>query len=100
MSLSTSEAEYIAAGDGVKEALFVNAVLAFIAPETSGAKIKVLEDNQEAKALIENPLSSARNKHIDMRFHFIRDLFRRGTISVEYAPTAVSYTHLTLPTKA
>ena len=30
--LSTSEAEYIAAGDGVKEALFVCAVLSFIAP--------------------------------------------------------------------
>ena len=45
VSLSTSEAEYIAAGDGVKEALFVNAVLSFIAPETLGARIKVLKDN-------------------------------------------------------
>ena len=34
VSLLTSEAEYIAAGDGVKEALFVRAVLSFIAPET------------------------------------------------------------------
>ena len=58
VSLSTSEAEYIAAGEEVKEALFVRAVLSFIAPETSGASIKVLEDNQGAKALIENPLSS------------------------------------------
>ena len=40
--------------------------------------------NQGAKALIENPLSSARRKHIDVRFYFIRDLFRRGMISVEY----------------
>ena len=84
VSLSTSEAEYIAAADGVKEALFVRAVLNFIAPETSGTIIKVLEDNQEAKALIENPLSSARSKHIDVRFHFIRDLFRTREINVEY----------------
>ena len=73
--LSTSEAEYIAAGDGVRKALFVRAVLSFIAPETSGASIKVLENNQGAKALIEKPLSSTRSKHIDVRFHFIRDLF-------------------------
>ena len=33
----------------------VHAVLSFIAPETSGASIKVLVDNQGAKALIENP---------------------------------------------
>ena len=44
VSLSTSEAEIIAAGKRVKEALFVRAVLSFIAPETSGASIKALED--------------------------------------------------------
>ena len=38
-SLSTSEAEYIAAGEAVKEALLVRAILSFIAPETSGASI-------------------------------------------------------------
>ena len=43
VSLSTSEAEYIAAGDGVKEALFVRAVLFFIAPETSGASRRSLK---------------------------------------------------------
>ena len=58
--MSTSEAEYIAVGHGVKEALVVRAVLSFVAPETSGPSIKVLKDNQEAKALIENLLSFAR----------------------------------------
>ena len=67
VSLSTSEAECIAAGDGVKEALFARAVLSFVAPETSGASIKALEDSQGAKAMIENPLSSVRSKQIDLR---------------------------------
>ena len=53
--LSTSEAEYKAAGDGVNEALFVRVVLSFIEPETCGASIKIPEDNQETKVLIENP---------------------------------------------
>ena len=88
VSLSTSEAEYIAAGDGVKEALFVRTVLSFIAPETCGASIKVLEDNQRTKVLIENPLSSARSKHIDVHFHFIRELFKARKISVEYVASA------------
>ena len=51
----------ISAGYGVKEALFVLAVLSFLTPKTTGASIKALEDNQGAKALIENPLSSARS---------------------------------------
>ena len=46
VSLSTSEAEYIAARDGTKEALLVRAVLSPIAPEMSGVSIKVLEDNR------------------------------------------------------
>ena len=84
VSLSTSESKYIAAGDGIKEAMFVRAVLSFMAPETSGASIKVLEDHHGAKALIENSLSSARSKYVDVRFHFIRDLFGARKISVEY----------------
>ena len=98
VSLSTSEAEYIAAGEGVKKTLFVRAVLSFIAPETSGASIKVLEDNQGAKVQIESPLSSARSKHIDVRYHFIRDLFRTRKISVEYVASAEQ--HADILTKA
>ena len=84
VATSTSEAEYIAATEGVKEALFARAVLSFVAPETSGASIRIFEDNQGAKALIENPLSSGRSKHIDVRFHFIRDMFRQKKIAVDY----------------
>ena len=88
VSLPTSEAECITTGNGVKEAPFMRAVLSFITPETNEASIKVLENNQGAKALIENPLSSARNKYIDVRFHFIHDLFRTREISVEYVASA------------
>ncbi|CAB1096741.1 unnamed protein product [Ectocarpus sp. CCAP 1310/34] len=79
---------------GVKEALFVRGVLSFIAPETSGAKIKVLEDNKGALALIENPFSSARSKHIDVRFHFIRELFKSGKITAEYVPTGEQHANM------
>lgn len=84
---STSEAEYLAATEGVKEALFVRAVRLFViylAPETSGASILVREDNQGAISLIENPQSSARSEHIDVRYHSLRDLFRSKTITVEH----------------
>ena len=38
--------------------------------------------------MIENPLSSARSKHIDVRFHFIRDLLKARKISVESVASA------------
>ena len=87
VTLSTTEAEYIALGDGVKEALFVKGVLSFIIPSISENCIKVFVDNDGAISLANNPLSSARTKLIDMRFHFIRGLTGSESISVEYVPT-------------
>ena len=99
VSLPTSEAEYIAAGGGVKAALFVCAVLFFIVPETSGASVKVLEDNQGTKALIENPLSSARRStSMCVSTSFIRDLFRTCKNSVKYV--APDEQHPNILTKA
>ena len=87
VTLSTTEAEYVALGDGVKEALLVKGVLSFIIPSISENYIKVFVDNDGAISLANNPLSSARTKHIDVRFHFFRELTRSKTISVEYVPT-------------
>lgn len=87
VTLSTTEAEYVALGDGVKEALFAKAVVSFIVPSLSKEPIKVFVDNDGAINLASNPLSSARTKHIDVRFHFVRELVSSGTISVEYVPT-------------
>ena len=76
----------------------MRAVLSLIAPETCGASIKVLEDNQGTKALIENSLSSVRSKHIDVRFHFVRELFKARKISVEHVASAEQ--HADILTKA
>ena len=64
-----SEAEYLAMGDCVKEALFVNEMLQFLRPSRKARKIYVLEDNEGAIALADNPLGSTRSKHIDVRHH-------------------------------
>lgn len=97
-SLPTTEAEYISTGGGVEETIFAGAVLSFIAPETDGTRIKVLEENQEVIAPIQNPLSAARSNHIDVRFIFVRGLFKSGKIAVDYVPTADK--HANLLTKA
>ncbi|CAB1110388.1 unnamed protein product [Ectocarpus sp. CCAP 1310/34] len=47
----------------------------------------VREDNEGALALVQNPFSSARSKHIDVRFHFIRELFKAGKITADYVST-------------
>ena len=56
-------------------------------PSLSQKTIKVFVDNDGAINLASNPLSSARTKHIDVRFHFGRELVSSGMIAVEYVPT-------------
>ena len=83
-SLSTAEAEYQALGDGVKEALFAKSVASFMVPSLLQKIFMVDVDNEGAINLATNPFSSARTKHIDVRFHFIRELVSSGTVAVEY----------------
>ena len=45
------------------------------------------EDNQSCIRLCQNPVKHKRSKHIETKFHFIRDKTGDGTISIHYVPT-------------
>ena len=87
VTLSTTEAEYVAMADGVNEGLYIEAVLSFLRPQILSKRVEdqgivLYEDNEGAKALAENPLSSERSKRIDVRCHFIRELVGTGRIRI------------------
>ncbi|CAB1109885.1 unnamed protein product [Ectocarpus sp. CCAP 1310/34] len=84
VTLSKTEAEYVAMGDGVKEARFVNGMLEFLRPSEKLGNIQVREDNEGATALAENPHSSGNSKHIDVRHHFFRILTEEGVLAISH----------------
>ncbi|CAM9528299.1 unnamed protein product, partial [Sphacelaria rigidula] len=93
VTLSTTEAEYVAMAEGAKECMFVRSVLSFLRPKiVLGQQVKydivLYEDNEGAKALVDNPLSSGQSKHIDVRWHFIRDLVRTGAVRIVHVDSA------------
>ena len=45
-------------------------------------------DNQGALALAKNPVHHQRSKHIDIRYHFVRNEVQNNTLKLEYVPTA------------
>jgi hypothetical protein len=45
-------------------------------------------DNKSAIALAKNPILHDRSKHIDTKYHFIRNCIEEGRIKVEYVDTA------------
>ena len=60
--------------DEVKETLYVRGVLFFLMPNLGSPSIAVFEDFKGAIDLAKNPLSSLNSKHIDLRYHFLREL--------------------------
>ena len=86
VALSTAEAEYMALSDAAKEAIHLRALLLSIGME-SNKPITIFEDNQAAQKIAENPVLHDRTKHIDIRYHFVRDLVEDLKIVVTYIET-------------
>lgn len=82
VALSTTESEYIAACVAVKELIWFQRLI----EELTGSKIETEfnMDNQSAIRLIKNPEFHKRTKHIDVRYHFIREKFEARMFSLRY----------------
>ena len=85
VALSTTEAEYMAATNAVREALW-------LAKFTDVFKLTkepflIYGDNQGALKLSKNPIEGARSKHIDVQWHFSRQRVNLGQIRFRFCPT-------------
>ena len=49
--------------------------------------MRLMVDNQPAIALAKNPVLYDRSKHIDVKFHFLRDCVDGGQIVIEFVET-------------
>ncbi|KAG6617012.1 Integrase catalytic core protein [Phytophthora cinnamomi] len=90
VSLSTSEAEYIALSLAIQEGKWVHKLLCEILVAAGGVtpELKIFEDNQSCIKMTKNPVNHGRAKHIDIKYHHIRDEVKRGEVIVEYCETA------------
>jgi hypothetical protein len=86
VALSTTEAEYIAATHAAKEAIWIRMFLTEIT-RLLAHPTTLYCDNQSAISVSKNDQYHARMKHIDIQYHFIRDVAARRLISVGYCPT-------------
>lgn len=86
MALSSCEAEYIALTHTVQEAKFLKQLIYDILFLNIECHIGV--DNQGAILLSKNPVFHQRSKHIDIRYHYIRDEICKGNISIFYVQSS------------
>ena len=88
VALSSCKAEYIALNEAGKEAVWLQRILKELGLiKYLLSPTLIYEDNQGTIALAENPEFHRRTKHIDIRYHWVRDAVLRKLITLEHIST-------------
>ncbi|KAL0281564.1 UNVERIFIED_CONTAM: hypothetical protein PYX00_002512 [Menopon gallinae] len=86
VALSSTEAEYMALTESVKEAIYLKKFVAELGfPELGD--IMIFCDNMGALKLSQNDMFHSRTKHIDIRHHFVREAVKNGKVTVKHIGT-------------
>jgi hypothetical protein len=83
IALSTVEAEYIATCSTTCEAIWLRKLLAGLF-DLEMREIAILCDNQRCIKMTKNLVFHDRSKHIEIRYHFIRNMVQRGALKLQY----------------
>lgn len=85
VAFSTTETEYIALALGTKDAIWLQQIISELGLKCDTVPMYV--DNQSAIKLTYNLEYHKKTKHIDICFHFVREIQKRGNIDVRYIDT-------------
>ena len=85
VALSTSEAEYIAMTEAVKDTVWLQRLLHDLGIEQDILKINY--SSMSAIYLAKYQVYHARTKHIDIRFHFVQEILDEGEIELQIIHT-------------
>ena len=83
VTLSTTEAEYVACSEVLKEVIFILQLLRHLQVKVQ-LPIQVHVDKIGEIFLAENQNSSDRTKHVDTRYHFVQQYIKDGTVLIEF----------------
>ena len=86
MALSTAEAEYISLSSASQENAWLRRLLVDIGLNVQGPTV-LMEDNQGAISMAQNPVNHSRTKHIDIRYHYVRECVQDGSLILQYCPS-------------
>ncbi|UYV68970.1 hypothetical protein LAZ67_6001864 [Cordylochernes scorpioides] len=88
VSLSTMEAEYLALSQTTKEAVWIATILKELKFLSNFAFPLIIHcDNRSAIDFSKNNVENNRSKHIDIRYHHVRERIISGEIKIVYIPT-------------
>ena len=83
VTLSTTEAEFVAAASCSCQAIWLRRMLEVLGNQQQDSTT-IYCDNVSVIRLSRNPVMHGRSKHIDVRYHFLRDLCKDGVIELQF----------------
>ena len=86
VALSSTEAEFVASAEAAKMIVWARLLLHDLGFPQQSPTI-LYQDNQSTIKLLTDDSYRARSKHIDVRFHFIRELVNERILEPVYLPT-------------
>lgn len=86
VTLSTTEAEFFAAASCACQGVWLRRIIGNLGHSQDGCTT-IFCDNTSTIKLSKNPIMHERSKHIDVRFHFLRELAKDGVIELVYYST-------------
>ena len=86
VALSTTEAEYVALAETVREIIWLRRILLKLGfPQMDPTVVK--EDNQACISWVTGDASSERSKHIELKNHYSKDMSEKKEVTFKYCPT-------------
>jgi len=86
VAISSCEAEFMAATEAAKQAIWLRTLLSELVSQKP-QRVVLFVDNNSAIALMKNLVFHGRSKHIDIKYHFIRECIEFGEILVKKVGT-------------
>ncbi|KNZ75285.1 Copia protein [Termitomyces sp. J132] len=87
VALSSTEAEYMALSHAIREAISIRFLLTSLDLPVP-RPLQIFCDNKSALDIANSDSTTSRSKHIDIRYHFIRDQLKTGSFSTSWISTS------------
>jgi hypothetical protein len=86
VTLISVEAEYMAMGMAICESIWLHKLLTGLFDQELEPMV-IYYGNQSCIKISENPVFHKKSKHIEIRYHFIRDRIQKGAVKLQYIST-------------
>ena len=87
IALSMMEAEFVALSVTVQEGVWLKRFVDHLRVTPSSNILTIFTDSQASISYSKDPKFHSKAKHIDIKYHYVKDMVAQGGVNLKYIPT-------------